>query len=235
MGAIEKLFKKRLKFDDWLTRNITTTKEIVVAEYYAQYGTNHRGENTFVLTRANGDVDIPNLYPKGMKCVFFVGCKGDTMPPLPDTVETINLMSNFVKFPHRFPKNLKELYLSLFLVKTMPDLSYLKHLWSLDINNKYPEHLSTNLPDSIQLLTVSDSCMKSSLKRLPKNLVFLDIANSPNLHEIPDLSYLKKLKGISVDKHSWNIRNFIKHNNKPIFVHENTRKMGIYIWVRNDP
>ena len=207
-----KLYSKRLDFDNFFTKNMKIIKEICNENYFILYGINIRKQLGVDLYRAKKDVDIASLIPKEAKCVFLTRCEGDTMPELPDIVEVLFLSENsFTKFPFPLPKNLKELYFKGGIpLKKLPDLSHLKFLWSLDINLEtdlsefnpkkkwYIKKLPDNLPDSIKLLTINRSDIKSSLKSLPSNLQELGISACKNITKIPDLSYLKHLKFLNL-------------------------------------
>jgi hypothetical protein len=176
-------------------------KEICNDDYYVQYGINKRKQLGMDLYRAKANVDISKLVPKNVKCVFFTDCKGAEMPKLPDDVEVLFFQKCKFKIFH-FPKNLKELYFGMWNdIKTLPDFSNLKNLWSLDILKQTDlRFLPKTLPDSIIFLTLrTNKIMKSSLKSLPKNLEYIYITETPFINNIPDLSYLKKLKQVSIE------------------------------------
>lgn len=194
-------FSKRLEFDDYITKNMKITKKICNDNYYVKYGINIRKQLGMDLSRAKADVDISKLVPKDVKCVFFTNCEGLEMPKLPDTVEVLFFQQcKFKKF--YFPKNLKELYFGMWNdIKTLPDISNLKNLWSLDILKQTRlRFLPKTLPDSIIFLTLTNNkIMESSLKSLPENLEYISIDDCPLIAKVPDLRYLKKLKQISIE------------------------------------
>jgi hypothetical protein len=153
------------------------------------------------LRRAKADVDLQKLVPKDVKCAFFDRCEGTAMPKLPDSVEVLYIRKcNFKKF--YFPKELKEIYFDFSpTIKTLPDLSMLKKLWSLDINSLVElRFLPKNIPSSLKMLTLlGNDNLKSSLTSLPENLEYIYIKNCYNIATIPSLSYLKKLKFFNAD------------------------------------
>lgn len=193
-------YKKRLNFDEYITKNMKITKEIVNDDFYAQYGINSRNQLGLYLCRAKATVDLEKLIPKEVKCVLFVRCEGTVMPKLPDTVEVLFFdKCNFKKI--YFPKNLKEMYFGTSLTnKTLPDMSHLKNLWSLDIQAMIElKFLPKNLPSSLKMLTLeSNRNLKSSLTSLPLNLEYIGISNCYNITKIPNLSYLKNLKRLNL-------------------------------------
>lgn len=188
--------ERRLNFDDFVDKNMKITKEIVNADLYVSYGINVRKQLGMDVSRAKAGVDLQKLVPKDVKCVFFDRCEGEEMPKLPDGVEVLYIRKcNFKKI--YFPKGLKEMYFDFSpSIKTLPDLSNLKHLWSLDIHSLVElRFLPKNLPESLILLTIKgNNNLKSSLNSLPKNLEFIYIGECYNILSIPSLSYLKNLK-----------------------------------------
>jgi hypothetical protein len=218
--ALLKLYNDRLDFDDYWTKNMKIKSEIVNKQYYVKYGNNKRNQISVDIERSSETVDISSLIPKEAKCVFLSRCKSDTMPKLNDNIEVLLLDDvEFTKFPHKFPKNLKELYFSGNKMKKMPDLSYLKNLWSLSTFRDNFISLPNNLPNSIKILTINASkSMKSSLKKLPNSLVILNV-HCKNINKIPDLSYLIHLKLLQV----------LEPKGKNIDINEKTRKMKILI------
>jgi hypothetical protein len=211
MDKEEDYLAKRLDFDNYITKNMKIIKKIANDDYYVKYGINKRKQLGMDLYRAKADVDISKLVPKEVKCVFFTDCEGVEMPKLPDAVEVLFFQKcAFKKF--YFPKNLKELYFGPWnSIKTLPDLSNLKNLWSLDIEKQtHLSFLPRNLPESIKMLSLRDNPkMKSSLKYLPLNLDYLYIKDCRNLLIIPDLHYLKKLRFLSAT-YDYDIRKKVK-------------------------
>lgn len=211
MDTEEDYFAKRLDFDNFISKNMKIIKEIVDDDYFVQYGINVRNQLGMDLYRAKAHVDISKLVPKEVKCVFFTDCEGLEMPKLPDTVEVLFFQKcAFKKF--YFPKNLKELYFGSWnFIKTLPDISNLEKLWSLDIEKQtYLSFLPRNLPESIKMLSLRDNPkMKSSLKYLPPNLEYLYIKDCRNMLTIPNLNYLKKLRFLSAT-YDYDLRKKVK-------------------------
>lgn len=197
----QEYYGKRLEFDNYGDKNMKITKEIVNAEFYVQYGLNKRKQLGMDLRRAKAGVDLQKLVPKDVKCVFFDRCEGIQMPKLPDSVEILYIRKcNFKKF--YFPKGLKEMYFDFSpSIKTLPDLSMLKKLWSLDINSVVElRFLPKNLPASLKMLTlIGNDNLKTSLSSLPENLEYIYIKNCYNIVTIPSLSYLEKLIFFNAD------------------------------------
>ena len=196
MLAEKDYFFRRLDFDDYVNKNMKIIQKITNTDFAVQYGINKRKQLGMDLRRCKAGVDIQQLVPKEVKCVFFTDCKGTEMPKLPDTVEVLFFNTcNFKKF--YFPKSLKELYFEyLPEMKKLPDFSGLKHLWALDIN-RMPvlKFLPKNLPDSIISLNLrKNRVLKSSLNNLPKNLEQLYISECYNILNIPSFNKLNKLK-----------------------------------------
>jgi Leucine-rich repeat (LRR) protein len=201
MSISSKLYSNRLDFDEIFGRNMKVKNEIVTEDYFVQYGINKRKQPGIDIRRAKKNIDLLKLIPEEAKCVFLMKCEGDTMPKLNDNVEVLVLeYVNFTKFPHKFPKNLKELYfIGNKNLKKIPDISYLKNLWSLEIRSSYITFLPTNLPDNIILLDLITGIIKTSLKQLPKKLIHLSIDSCANISKIPDLNYLHDLKSLFVE------------------------------------
>jgi hypothetical protein len=201
MDKAKDYFYKRLNFDNYMTKNMKIIKKIVNDDYFVQYGINVRNQLGMDLRRSKASVDISKLVPKEVKCVFFTRCEGLEMPKLPDTVEVLFIQNcSFRTF--YFPKNLKELYFNASdKIKTLPDISNLKNLWSLDITNYLTlRFLPKNLPENLTMLTLSyNMLMKSSLTHLPKKLEYIYLENCQNIKVIPDLRYLKKLNQITLE------------------------------------
>jgi hypothetical protein len=200
MGTEKDYLYKRLDFDNFISKNMKIIKEIINDDYFVQYGINKRKQLGMDLYRAKADVDISKLVPKEVKCVFFTDCEGLEMPKLPDTVEVLFFQKcAFKKF--YFPKNLKELYFGPWnSIKTLPDLSNLKNLWSLHIERqKYLKFLPNNFPENIKYITLLvNPFLKSSLKHLPVNLECIYITDCESIVSIPDLRYLKNLKFMTI-------------------------------------
>jgi hypothetical protein len=85
-------------------------------------------------------------------------------------------------------------------IKTFPDFSNLKKLWSLDIqHSRVHITLPKTLPESIKYITLGpDRFLKSSLKFLPPNLEAISIQNCSLMRKVPDLRYLQNLRFISL-------------------------------------
>jgi hypothetical protein len=201
MESLRDYFEKRISVDEYDNdRDTRIIKKIVNDDYYLRYGINKRKQLSMDLYRAKAEIDISKLVPKDVKCVFFTDCKGLEMPKLPDTVEVLFIDNCYFK-KFYFPKNLKELYfISMNNIKTFPDLSKLKKLWSLDIQmQKQPITLPKTLPDSIKYITLGPSrFLKSSMKFLPLNLEAISVYDCDLITKVPDLRYLKNLRFISV-------------------------------------
>jgi hypothetical protein len=214
------LYKNQLDYDNLWNKNMKISNEIVNEDYYVQYGINKRKQLGTDLRRAKETVDLKSLIPGDAKVVFLTKCDGDTMPKLNDDVEVLVLDSNnFTKFPHPLPKNLKELFLNSNIMKKLPDLSRLKKLWRLSIRRSDIIFLPKNLPDNIEFLSIDGEKIKSTLKKLPLNLIILSIRRM-DINKIPDLSYLSQLRMLRV----------LNPNKKKQFeIDEKTRKMNIII------
>jgi len=237
---VEELIEKKLNIEPYLLSDygVKMTREIVIDDYYAIYGKNRRGEISLGLYRCKANVDIPSLYPKGMECIFLVDYQGDTMPYLPDTVKVIYMeRCNITKFIHKFPKNVQEIcIIKLRNLQKLPDMTYLKKLWCLDITVCDLKRLP-KLPECLKFLSITGNLeFSTSFKSLPSNLVYFNIGNAYKVIKVPDLTYLKKLKYLGI------FRNFIpgylkylgifskfrsKHN--PIKIHKKTKEMNIEI------
>lgn len=201
MDPGDEYYARRLRFDDDIFKNIKITKKICNDEFYVKYGINVRKQLAMDVTRAKAGADLQKLVPKDVKCVFFDRCEGTEMPKLPDTVEVLYIQKcNFKKF--YFPKSLKEMYFAYSpIIKTLPDLSNLKNLWSLDISGLVElRFLPKNLPESLVMLTMEENDkLKSSLSSLPSGLEYIHIKNCYNITKIPNFTYLKKLRQITLD------------------------------------
>lgn len=197
----DEYYAKRLRFDDDIFKNIKITKKISNDDFYVKYGINVRKQLAMDLSRAKAGVDLQKLVPNDVKCVFFDRCEGAEMPKLPDTVEVLYVEKcNFKKI--YFPKNLKEMYFNYSkTIKTLPDMSHLKHLWSLDIDGVVAlRFLPKNLPTSLRMLTMErNTVLKSSLTSLPVNLEYVHIRDCYSITKIPNLTYLKKLRQITLN------------------------------------
>lgn len=182
-------------------RGIKVFKKIETDDFSIEYGINRRNQLSIDLSRLKEGVDIAQIIPKDVKCVFFIYCEALEMPKFPDTVEVLFFQHcEFKKF--YFPKNLKELYFDyLNNIKLLPDLCNLKNLWSLHLGGqRHSLTLPEKLPNNITFLTLGpDPFLKSSLKHLPLSLEALYIDECPLIKIVPDLRYLKKLRFITMN------------------------------------
>lgn len=150
-------------------------------------------------------------FPKDTYYLSLSFSKGSVnMPKLPKSIEVLEIIIGEypVSFPHLFPSKIKELkFLSAARnmdtigINILPNISYLKKLWYLEMEDFGLVSLPENLPDSLRIIMANRNKIKKVPKKLPKNLVFIEISNNL-LTSLPELAYLKKLDVFSA------------HNNK---------------------
>lgn len=135
------------------------------------------------------------------------GYSSMVVPKLPESIEVLKILVGEypTSFPFPFPSNIKELKIDAAgprqFINTLPDISYLKKLWYLEMEDFGFVSLPENLPDSLRVIMANRNKIKKVPKKLPKNLVFIEISNNL-LSSLPELAYLKKLDVFSA------------HNNK---------------------
>jgi hypothetical protein len=178
-GFKTKQILNRIKTDEIVTESKILNNGLIVCEI-------HKVKNV--------NIDITQFYPKNMKYLEFSGCTIETLPEIPDSVEYLELENvKFSKFPNHISKNLKELYFKFYFNKSIFDISKMKKLWFLKIDQSYWLENIGKLHDNLKIIDIQYCWKLKYPKKLPENLIWLNISNN-NLGHLPDLSNLKKLK-----------------------------------------
>lgn len=148
-----------------------------------------------------GDMKFLEEYKFPKDTYYLSLSSGDSsmvVPKLPEGIWVMELLIGEypISFPFPFPSNLKELKINAAgptqYINTLPDISYLKKLWYLDIERFGFASLPNNLPDSLRVIMANRNKIKKIPKKLPKNLVYINLNNNL-LTSLPELAYLKKL------------------------------------------
>lgn len=189
---------------------LLTSEEFIdnTREYFDKYnGDDYETFSSIYMGKKYMVLSVFKKAPKIPEDIYYLSLfireEGVKFPKIPDSVKFLFLgVSKFKNMP-KIPDTITDLALTLrddevCLLKSTEDLSYLTNLKKFSVTYRNKSLEIGKLPESLRTFSAYGVDGRIKLdEKLPKNLFFAHLHGFDNL-SIPDLSYLKKLRILSL-------------------------------------